>query len=121
MSSTNAPLSGTSRYSAVRGFIVLVSALAGILALPGVALGAYSAGPDIQFTGSESTPFDWTTQRCDDYHIPDLGVRAFRDAGAEVITSTDVSCLAHLDGVARRAGVPLRTLHVAEILAEACG
>lgn len=46
-------------------------------------------------------------------------VRAHREAGAEVITATDVSCLAHLDGVARRESVPLRALHVAEILAEA--
>jgi L-lactate dehydrogenase complex protein LldE len=60
-------------------------------------------------------------------------VAAYRDAGADVITSTDVSCLAHLDGIARRAsfaqraegerrppdGAPLRVAHVAEILAEA--
>jgi len=79
--SAHSPLSDVRRYSAVRSFIVIATLLAGILALPGIALGAYSAGPDIQFTGPESTPFDWTTQRCDDYHIPDLGVRAFRDAG----------------------------------------
>ena len=47
-------------------------------------------------------------------------VRAFRDAGADVITCTDVSCLAHLDGITRRIGAPLRAAHVAEILAEAC-
>jgi L-lactate dehydrogenase complex protein LldE len=47
-------------------------------------------------------------------------VRAQRAAGAEVITATDVSCLAHLDGIAKRAGAPLRVAHVAEILAEAC-
>jgi L-lactate dehydrogenase complex protein LldE len=38
-------------------------------------------------------------------------------AGAEVVTSTDVSCLLHLEGVARRRGLALRALHVAEILA----
>jgi L-lactate dehydrogenase complex protein LldE len=48
-------------------------------------------------------------------------VQAHRDAGAEVITATDVSCLAHLDGVARRQRAPLRTAHVAEILCEASG
>jgi L-lactate dehydrogenase complex protein LldE len=37
-------------------------------------------------------------------------------AGAEVVTSSDLSCLLHLDGVARRRGLPLRALHVAEIL-----
>jgi L-lactate dehydrogenase complex protein LldE len=40
-----------------------------------------------------------------------------RAARAEVITSTDVSCLLQLEGVARRRGFALRVLHVAEILA----
>jgi L-lactate dehydrogenase complex protein LldE len=43
----------------------------------------------------------------------------FVRAGAEVVTATDVSCLAHLDGLIRRDGRPLRVMHVAEILAEA--
>jgi L-lactate dehydrogenase complex protein LldE len=42
-------------------------------------------------------------------------------AGAEIVTGTDVSCLMHLDGLARREKVPLRFLHVAEVLAEAVG
>jgi L-lactate dehydrogenase complex protein LldE len=46
-------------------------------------------------------------------------LRAHREAGAEVVTATDVSCLAHLDGIARRDGLALRVAHVAEILAEA--
>ena len=41
------------------------------------------------------------------------------DAGVEVIASTDVSCLLHLEGLARRRRLPLRALHVAELLAEA--
>lgn len=36
--------------------------------------------------------------------------------GAEVITATDVSCLMHLDGLARRAGARVGIRHVAEIL-----
>lgn len=36
--------------------------------------------------------------------------------GAEVITSADMSCLMHLDGLVRREGLPVRILHVAEIL-----
>ncbi len=40
-------------------------------------------------------------------------------AGAEVVTGTDVSCLMHMDGLARRARQPLRFRHVAEVLAEA--
>lgn len=42
-----------------------------------------------------------------------------RQAGVEVIASTDVSCLLHLEGLARRQGLPLRALHVAELLASA--
>jgi L-lactate dehydrogenase complex protein LldE len=38
-------------------------------------------------------------------------------ARAEVVTSTDISCLMHLEGVARRRALPLRVHHVAEILA----
>jgi L-lactate dehydrogenase complex protein LldE len=44
-------------------------------------------------------------------------LRAHQDAGAEVLTSVDVSCLLHLESLARRAGQPLRVMHVAEILA----
>jgi L-lactate dehydrogenase complex protein LldE len=40
-------------------------------------------------------------------------------AGAEIVTGTDVSCLMHLEGLARREGTPLRFMHVAEVLAEA--
>lgn len=44
-------------------------------------------------------------------------IRDFREAGAEIITATDVSCLMHLDGLLRRANAAPRSLHVAEILA----
>ena len=36
--------------------------------------------------------------------------------GAEVITGFDVSCLMHLEGIIRREKIPLRVMHVAEIL-----
>ena len=39
--------------------------------------------------------------------------------GAEVLTSSDPSCLLHLAALARRHGHPLRVLHVAQILADA--
>ena len=42
-------------------------------------------------------------------------------AGAEVVTGTDVSCLMHMEGLARRNRTPLAFRHVAEILAEAMG
>jgi L-lactate dehydrogenase complex protein LldE len=41
-----------------------------------------------------------------------------RGGGAEVLTSTDLSCLLHLEGLAQRRKMPMRLLHVAEILAE---
>ena len=55
---------------------------------------------------------------------PELSARMGEDklrdhdaAGAEVITSTDVSCLMHLEGLLRRAGSRTRVMHVAEVLA----
>ncbi|WP_330333687.1 (Fe-S)-binding protein [Streptomyces sp. NBC_00536] len=44
-------------------------------------------------------------------------IRAAAATGAEVLCGADNSCLAHLDGTLRRAGAPLRALHLAEILA----
>lgn len=43
-------------------------------------------------------------------------VRDHESHGAEVITSGDMSCLMHLDGIIRRQGLPVRVMHVAEIL-----
>lgn len=48
-----------------------------------------------------------------------MGVDRLRDhvaAGAEVITGTDMSCLMHLEGIIRRERLPLRVVHVSEIL-----
>jgi len=42
-----------------------------------------------------------------------------KKAGAEVVTAVDMSCLMHLEGIARRGGVPLQFLHVAQVLDEA--
>jgi len=44
-------------------------------------------------------------------------LHAAAGARAEVLVSTDVSCLLHLEGLARRRGTGLRTCHVAEALA----
>ncbi len=41
----------------------------------------------------------------------------FAAAGAEVVTSADMSCLMHLDGLVRRENRPMRMFHVAEIFA----
>lgn len=43
---------------------------------------------------------------------------AVRDAGAEVLLSTDVGCLAHLEGVERARGGTLAFAHFAEVLAQ---
>jgi L-lactate dehydrogenase complex protein LldE len=40
-------------------------------------------------------------------------------AGAKVLTSTDMSCLMHLDGLIRRERKPIRVMHIAEIFSEA--
>jgi L-lactate dehydrogenase complex protein LldE len=44
-------------------------------------------------------------------------LRDYGAGGAEVVVSTDVSCLMHLGGLARRDGAALPMLHVAEVLA----
>lgn len=40
---------------------------------------ALPSGP-VQISGGMEVVFDWTTDACEDHHIPDLPVRAFRDA-----------------------------------------
>jgi L-lactate dehydrogenase complex protein LldE len=42
-------------------------------------------------------------------------------AGTEVLTSTDMSCLMHLDGLIRREKKGMRVRHIAEVFAEAIG
>lgn len=44
-------------------------------------------------------------------------LRDFTSHGAQAVVSTDMSCLMHLDGLARRDRVPLPMFHVAEVLA----
>ena len=39
------------------------------------------------------------------------------NAGTQILASTDMSCLMHLSGLAQRDAAPLRSMHVAEILA----
>ena len=39
-------------------------------------------------------------------------------AGTEVLTSTDMSCLMHLDGLIRRHHKPIRVMHIAEVFAQ---
>lgn len=44
-------------------------------------------------------------------------IEAIRKTGAGAVVSVDSSCLMQLDGAMRRAGVPIRALHLAEVLA----
>jgi L-lactate dehydrogenase complex protein LldE len=44
-------------------------------------------------------------------------LRDFTSHGAQAVVSTDMSCLMHLDGLARRERVQLPMFHVAEVLA----
>lgn len=53
--------------------------------------------------------------------MADDKLEAFVSAGAELVISADTSCLLHLMGRAHRRGLPLRFLHVAEVLAEGTG
>jgi len=41
------------------------------------------------------------------------------DAGSQIITAGDMSCLMHLDGLIRRQKLPLKVMHFSEILADA--
>ncbi|PYV18801.1 MAG: Fe-S oxidoreductase [Acidobacteria bacterium] len=45
-------------------------------------------------------------------------IRAAREAGAEVLVANDSGCLMHLAGVIHRQGLPLKTMHLAELLAK---
>lgn len=56
------------------------------------------------------------------YH-PDISVSMGKDRledhlsnGAEIITATDMSCLMHLEGIARRRKQNIKVVHIAEIL-----
>lgn len=47
----------------------------------------------------------------------DQKVRNANDTGAEVIISTDLSCLMHIDGYIKGKGLHLKTMHIADVLA----
>jgi L-lactate dehydrogenase complex protein LldE len=45
-------------------------------------------------------------------------VKNIAASGAEVVTGCEISCLMHIDGYIRQKDIPLRTLHLADILAQ---
>jgi L-lactate dehydrogenase complex protein LldE len=46
-------------------------------------------------------------------------VNSALETGAEYMISTDISCLMHMDAYIRKAGIPLKVMHLAEVLAGA--
>lgn len=44
-------------------------------------------------------------------------ITSIERSGAEVVTGVDSSCLMQIDGALRRRGLPVRTMHIADILA----
>jgi L-lactate dehydrogenase complex protein LldE len=49
--------------------------------------------------------------------MADQKVRHALDSGSEYIISTDLSCLMHLDGYIRKKELPLKTMHIADVMA----
>lgn len=45
-------------------------------------------------------------------------VGGIRESGADCVVANDVSCLMHLNGILQRQGIPVRTQHLAELLAQ---
>ncbi|MBS1104921.1 MAG: protein of unknown function cysteine-rich region domain protein [Deltaproteobacteria bacterium] len=64
------------------------------------------------FGGAFSVEFPELSGRIGRARLADLAA-----TGAEFVTSTDTSCLLHLDGIRRREGSGPRAIHLAEILA----
>ncbi len=64
------------------------------------------------FGGLFSVKYPEISERMADDKIADV-----QKTGVEVIVSADLGCLLHLEGRIARRGLPLRTLHIAEILA----
>jgi L-lactate dehydrogenase complex protein LldE len=45
-------------------------------------------------------------------------VNRIQESGAEVVVANDVSCLMQIDGLLRRRQIPVRTMHLAELLTQ---
>jgi L-lactate dehydrogenase complex protein LldE len=50
--------------------------------------------------------------------MADQKIQYALDTGATHIISTDLSCLMHLDGIIKKRALPLKTMHIADVLAE---
>jgi len=49
--------------------------------------------------------------------MADQKINHAKETGADYIISTDLSCLMHLDGYAKNKGVPIKAMHIADVLA----
>lgn len=64
------------------------------------------------FGGSFAVKFDAISAAMGDQKIQHV-----LDNGAETLISTDLSCLMHLDGVIKKQNLPIRVMHLADVLA----
>ncbi|MEY3433004.1 MAG: hypothetical protein RL131_940 [Bacteroidota bacterium] len=64
------------------------------------------------FGGSFAVKFDAISAAMGDQKIQHV-----IDSGAETLISTDLSCLMHLDGVIKKQNLPIRVMHLADVLA----
>lgn len=64
------------------------------------------------FGGSFAVKFEAISTAMADQKVTNAAATA-----AEYIISTDLSCLMHLDGYIRHKGIPLKTIHIADVLA----
>lgn len=65
------------------------------------------------FGGTFAVKFDGISISMADQKVKNAG-----DTNARIIISTDLSCLMHLDGYIKGKNLPLKTMHIADVLAE---
>ncbi len=65
------------------------------------------------FGGAFAVKFDMISAA-----MGDSKVQSIQASGADVVTSLDQSCLLHIEGMLRRHKLPVRTMHLASILAQ---
>ena len=64
------------------------------------------------FGGTFAVKFDTIS-----YAMAEQKINHAMDTGASCIISTDLSCLMHLQGIITKKGLPLTTMHIADVLA----
>jgi hypothetical protein len=101
----------------MKGFLISFASLAIIVigSIGGCDGGGSNNNPKItiRVVGEEEVVFDYTTDRCDDWDIPDLAARAFRDDNGQV------QLIASYDAVRRFIGPDLNNLtHECDIVME---